>query len=86
MAFVTPIGSAPAQIEHRLGRRHGCKPPGDGISGAAAEHQFSYHVDGRERPLRWIGRGLADVGLVAGSELTAEQFDLARAPIGTSIR
>lgn len=43
------------------------------------DRPFSSHVDGRERPLRWIGRGLAEVGLRAGDELTPEQFDLARA-------
>lgn len=73
LAYVTPIGSSPDQIEYRLGGGYGCVTPGGG------GRQFSYHVDGRERPLRWIGRGLADVGLVAGSALTPDQFPLARA-------
>ncbi|TQM01682.1 conjugative relaxase-like TrwC/TraI family protein [Pseudonocardia kunmingensis] len=71
MAYVTKIGSNPEQIEYRLGKKHGCSGPGD--------RQFSYHADGRERPLRWIGRALADLGIEAGSELTEDQFDQARA-------
>jgi hypothetical protein len=72
LAYVTPIGSNPAQVEYRLGGGHGCRD---------AEHgrQFSYRADARERPLRWIGKGLAEVGLVPGSELTEDQFDTARA-------
>ncbi|MFL6140422.1 MAG: MobF family relaxase [Labedaea sp.] len=50
--------------------------------GCGSDARFRYHVDGRERPLRWIGRGLPVFGvdgMVAGAELTADQFDLARA-------
>jgi hypothetical protein len=55
-----------------LGGGHGCRD-------AEGDRQFSYHADGRERPLRWIGTGLVEVGLVAGSELTEADFDTARA-------
>ena len=78
MAYVTPIyGGSAAQIDSRLG----ITQPGHGCESDA---QFRYHADGRERPLRWIGCGLsafglADEGVVAGAELTADQFDLARA-------
>ena len=74
MAYVTPIyGGSAAQIDYRLGiGQHGCD----------SDAQFSYRADGRERPLRWIGGGLAEFGvdgLAPGAELTAEQHDLARA-------
>lgn len=74
MAYVTPIyGGSAGQIDYRLGRtQHGCE----------SDVQFDYHADGRERPLRWIGRGLAAFGVdgvVAGAELTEAQHDLARA-------
>lgn len=73
MAYITPIGSNPEQVEYRLGEGHGCTGP------TGSDRQFSYHADGRERPLRWIGRALADLGIEAGTELTPEQFDIARA-------
>jgi conjugative relaxase-like TrwC/TraI family protein len=76
MAYVTPIyGGSAAQIDYRLG----ITQPGHGC---ASDAQFRYHADGRERPLRWIGEGLSAFGVdgvAAGAELTAEQFDLARA-------
>src|SRR5437870_4894498 len=76
MAYVTPIyGGSAAQIDYRLG----ITQPGHGCESDA---QFRYHADGRERPLRWIGRGLGVFGVdgvAAGLELTAEQYDLARA-------
>jgi conjugative relaxase-like TrwC/TraI family protein len=73
MAYVTPIyGGSAAQIDYRLGiGAHGCD----------SDARFSYRADGRERPLRWIGGGLAEFGvdgLTAGAELTAEQHELAR--------
>ena len=73
MAYVTPIGSSPAQVEYRLGQSHGC------TAGEAHEVQFSYHADGRERPLVWTGRGLPELGLTAGAVLEEAQFDTARA-------
>ncbi|HEX6356065.1 MobF family relaxase [Actinophytocola sp.] len=74
MAYVTAIyGGSAEQIDYRLGlTQHGCD----------SDVQFRYHADGRERPLRWIGRGLPEFGLdglTAGAELTAEQHDLAHA-------
>lgn len=74
MAYVTAIyGGSAEQIDYRLGlTQHGCD----------SDVQFRYHADGRERPLRWIGRGLPEFGLdgvMAGAELTPEQHDLARA-------
>jgi conjugative relaxase-like TrwC/TraI family protein len=73
VAYVTPIGSAPAQVEYRLTQAHGCG------RAEAAETRFSYHADGSERPLVWTGRGLAEVGIPAGSVLDETQFDAARA-------
>jgi conjugative relaxase-like TrwC/TraI family protein len=73
LAYVTQIGFDRAQVEYRL-TGCGCSGP-DG----AAERRFSHRADRRERSLRWIGRGLAEVGIIAGSELTPTQFDWARA-------
>jgi len=73
VAYVTPIGSAPAQVEYRLTQAHGCG------RAEAAETRFSYHADGSERPLVWTGRGLAEVGIAAGSVLDEGQFNAARA-------
>ncbi|MEO6084661.1 MAG: MobF family relaxase [Umezawaea sp.] len=72
MAYVTPIGFDPAQIDYWLGQEHGC---GSG----SGDRRFSYYADDRESPLRWIGRGLADVGITAGSVLTPDQFPMAKA-------
>ncbi len=72
MAYVTPIGANPEQVEYRLTGAHGCE------SAEAAHTQFSYHADGRERPLVWTGAGLAEVGITAGSVLSEDQFDSAR--------
>src|SRR5487761_40954 len=70
MAYVTPLyGGSAEQVDYRLGQQYGC--PHDA--------QFGYRTDLRERPLRWIGEGLAEHGLVAGDELTEAQFDTARA-------
>jgi hypothetical protein len=83
MAYVTPIyGGSAAQIDYRLG----ITQPGHGC---ATDAQFRYHADGRERPLRWIGRGLGVFGVdgvEAGAELTADQLGLTRAlmPASTS--
>ncbi|PRZ34820.1 conjugative relaxase-like TrwC/TraI family protein [Antricoccus suffuscus] len=73
MSAITTIGSDPAQVEYRLTGGHGCGGP------SAAEGQFSYHADGGERPLRWIGSGLAAHGLVDGATFTDEDLDKARA-------
>jgi conjugative relaxase-like TrwC/TraI family protein len=73
LAYVTAIGADPAQVDYRLGLGHGCTEQG------VAQVQFSYHADGRERPLRWVGSGLEAFGIAPGSELTPDQFDAARA-------
>lgn len=73
MAYVTPIGAAPEQVEYRLAGSHGC------LGAQASTTQVDYHVDGRERPLVWTGAGLAEVGIEAGTVLDETQFDTARA-------
>lgn len=71
---MTPIyGASQQQIDYRLGLQHGC------TGGGVNEAQVGYRMDVRERPLRWIGGGLAEFGITAGAELTPEQFDMARA-------
>lgn len=71
LAYVTPIGFDPAQIDYWMGEEQGCGP---GTGG----RRFSYYTDGRESSLRWIGRGLAEVGITAGSVLTPDQFPMAK--------
>lgn len=73
MAWITPIGSDPAQIDYRLGIGHGC------LGEAITDAQLADHLDLREEPLMWVGKGLADLGITAGTELTPDQFDKARA-------
>ncbi|MEU4807407.1 MobF family relaxase [Actinosynnema sp. NPDC023587] len=76
MAYVTPLYSGTdAQIDYRLGMVQ---------AGCVSDTQFAYHADARERPLRWVGQGLTafglvDQGVVAGAELTPDQYDMARA-------
>jgi len=60
-------------VEYRLTQAHGCG------RAETVETRFSYHADGSERPLVWTGRGLAEVGITAGSVLDEGQFDAARA-------
>ncbi|SDP97809.1 MobF family relaxase [Lentzea jiangxiensis] len=72
MSWVTPIGSAPEQIDYRLWLQHGC-----GVGGSDGS-QLEYSA-GTERPLIWIGRALAELGIEAGTELTPDQHPLARA-------
>lgn len=75
MAYVTPIrGASAQQLDYRLGLEHGCTGGGDGA-------QLDYRMDVRERPLRWIGRGLGEFGITAGAELGDDEFDAARALI-----
>lgn len=72
MSWVTSIGSAPEQVDYRLGQQHGC------VASISGDAQLEYRTDA-ERPLIWIGQALADLGVEAGTELTPEQFPLARA-------
>ncbi|CRK56988.1 Conjugal transfer protein TraA [Alloactinosynnema sp. L-07] len=75
MAWVTPIGSDPTQIDYRLGLGHGC------VTEEISDAQLDQQTDMRERPLMWVGSALADLGIEAGTELTPEQFDMARAVV-----
>jgi hypothetical protein len=65
-------GGSDEQIDYRLGiTQHRCEH----------DAQLGYHVDSRERPLMWIGEGLAAFnveGLTAGAELTTDQHEMAR--------
>ncbi|WP_431921460.1 MobF family relaxase [Nonomuraea jabiensis] len=49
----------------------------DGLEGH--DEQVAYRMADTEKPLIWIGSGCADLGITSGGELTAEQFDTARA-------
>ncbi|MFD9150361.1 MobF family relaxase [Streptomyces diastaticus] len=44
----------------------------------ATDGQVDYHLDASERPLVWIGNGLAEFDIAPGSTLAPEQFPAAR--------
>ncbi|MYU02157.1 MULTISPECIES: MobF family relaxase [unclassified Streptomyces] len=44
----------------------------------SADGQVDYHLDASERPLVWIGNGLAEFDITPGSVLAPEQFPAAR--------
>lgn len=69
MSYVTPIGLSPRQIAYYLDAAHGCSTSTDATTGAAAPL-----TGDPERPLRWIGEGLDEVGIEAGSELRPDQY------------
>ncbi|MFI7049074.1 MobF family relaxase [Streptosporangium sandarakinum] len=58
---------------------HQLYPPSVLAAYAELDEQLTYRMSETERPLRWIGQGCAEVGIEAGTELTNEQFDAARA-------
>lgn len=72
MAYVTPIGANPTQVEYRLSKAHCCGDEG------GTSRRFSSHSSGTEYPLRWIGEGLVEFGINAGSVLDESQFGMAR--------
>ncbi len=61
MAHVTAIVSD-AQVEYRVAEAYGCGP----------DAAVDYRVQGMGGAQLWLGTGLADVGLLAGQEFTAE--------------
>ena len=70
MSGIVTLTSDPAVIDYRLSAGgHGC----------ASDAQFSYHANGGERPLRWIGSGVTAHGLTVGAQFTAGDEDRARA-------
>lgn len=68
-AYVTVIGPSDAQVEYRL----------TGDCGCGTDAQVDYYLTAAERPMRWVGRGAAGLGLPAGGVLDAGQHDAARA-------
>jgi len=46
---------------------------------AEADPRIAYRMDSNERPLGWIGSGVREFGITPGSELTSDQWDMARA-------
>lgn len=85
MAWVTKLGPASAQVEYRLVKAAGCGHPpaaqgqAQTVGGRQADRQLRYRMKAGERPLMWVGRGLAEVGITPGSVLTEGQKDAARA-------
>ncbi|MDT0264316.1 MobF family relaxase [Jatrophihabitans lederbergiae] len=67
-ASVSIIGSD-EQVEYRL----------TGHTGCGHDHQLDYRLDAPERPMRWIGEGVAALGLEAGRALDAGSYEQARA-------
>ncbi|MFR9758179.1 MobF family relaxase [Streptomyces sp. TR06-5] len=75
MAWVTTLGPDMAQVEYRLSEQCGCDMEHQDTAEPATDAQVDYRL-GAAGDLEWIGRGLADVGLAAG---TAVYKDAARA-------
>ncbi|MER5974571.1 MobF family relaxase [Streptomyces sp. NPDC002055] len=48
------------------------------LPASAADGQVDYHLDATERPLVWVGSGLREFGITAGSILHREDFQAAR--------
>ncbi|WP_345475920.1 MobF family relaxase [Actinoallomurus oryzae] len=89
MAWVTTLGPDEAQGDYRLTLSAGCgieqlhgpepgviEPEADVL---AEDHQLGYRMTAEERPLVWIGNGLAEFGITPGAELTEADHDVARA-------
>ncbi|HEY9372301.1 MobF family relaxase [Streptomyces sp.] len=74
MAWVTTLGPDMAQVDYRLSAQCGCDLEHQGTVGEA-DGQVEYRL-GDALDLEWIGGGLADVGLVAGESVDAEQARL----------
>src|ERR1035437_3222458 len=86
MAYITPIGSSAEQVEYRLAGAHGCSRV------EAADTQFSYHVDGRERTLVGAGARWAGVDPATGERLVEpklgvhEDAKVALAPLVAAVQ
>ncbi|MEV6967568.1 MobF family relaxase [Hamadaea sp. NPDC051192] len=82
MAWVTTLGPDMAQVEYRLEHAAGCALDGQHAravaQGTATDAQIAYRL-GDELALEWIGGGLADVGIDAGTAMTEHQKQWARA-------
>ncbi|MGQ0844382.1 MAG: MobF family relaxase [Sporichthyaceae bacterium] len=80
MAYVSRIGPSVAQVEYRLVQGVGCGIPAHAPDRGAesGDAQVDYRSAG-ERPLRWIGSGCFDYGVVEGAAFTEEDLDRARA-------
>ncbi|MDV5145478.1 MobF family relaxase [Streptomyces sp. SBC-4] len=48
------------------------------LPATSKDGQVDYHLDAGERPLTWIGKGLAEFGITPGSVLEPAQFPAAR--------
>jgi hypothetical protein len=70
VGHVTKLGPNPAQVEYRLQESAGC----------AADVQADYRLAEAQATLEWVGSGLAEVGIEAGTVLSGEaDKDRARA-------
>ncbi|WP_254885845.1 hypothetical protein [Streptomyces sp. NA02950] len=75
MAWATPLGPDMQQVEYRLSGQCGCDLEHQEQNGVEADAQVDYRL-GDARDLEWIGGGLADVGLVAGTSVDKGQARL----------
>ncbi|MGI5122777.1 MobF family relaxase [Marinactinospora thermotolerans] len=73
------IGPDQAQVEYRLTAQSGCEA-GVILTPEENDAQLEYRLASGERPLEWVGSGLAEFGIVAGTTLrSAADLDMARA-------
>ncbi|WP_335992352.1 MobF family relaxase [Glycomyces sp. MUSA5-2] len=67
MAWVTTLGPDVRQVEYRLSESAGC------AAEVVADAQADYRLDESQTVLEWIGGGLAEVGIEAGTPLEGEE-------------
>jgi len=73
------FGPDQAQVEYRLTAQSGCES-GVILTPEENDAQLEYRLASGERPLEWVGSGLAEFGIAVGTTLrSAEDLDMARA-------
>lgn len=76
---VRKLGPDKAQVEYRLTSQSGCDTE-IALTQQANDEQLQQRLSSGERPLEWVGSGLSEFGIAAGTRLTTvEDLDRIRA-------
>lgn len=76
---VRKLGPDKAQVEYRLTSQSGCDTE-IALTQSENDDQLQQRLGSGERPLEWVGSGLSEFGIVAGTRLTTvEDLDRVRA-------
>lgn len=83
VAWTVKLGPDVGQVRYRrlmgagcgIGHLHGPEPGLDQVEreGQEADWQVGYRMEAEERPLVWVGRGLAEFGITPGTALASEE-------------